>query len=58
MSKALTVSRRRYRPAIRALNAALVLLNCGLPLGKLDQPSILRAAKRSVKLTDWGSDDL
>ena len=51
------VSRRRYRPAIRALNvAARAAELCGLPLGKLDQDSILRAAKRSVKLTDWGSE--
>ncbi|MGC6492716.1 MAG: sulfotransferase family protein [Myxococcota bacterium] len=59
MSKdALTVQRLTYPPHIQALNGLCwVAEQLGLGLGRLDQQSILDAARRKTGLEDWGSDD-
>ncbi len=50
-----TVSNRRYRPAVRALDG---LLSAGRRLGllKLSVEDILGAARRGAGLQDWGDD--
>lgn len=53
-----TVARENYRPAVRAVDLACgALQGVGLPLGRLDQGSILDAARRRTGLRDWGSED-
>lgn len=52
-----TVQNDASRAGVRVLEAlASGLLRAGLPLGNLEVPSILAAARRRTGLTDWGDD--
>jgi len=51
----LSVARLDYRPTVKAIDFACRAANAvGLPIGHLDQDSILRAAKRGTGLTNFG----
>lgn len=53
-----TVTQLEYTPLFRAIDAVLRALDrLGLPYTQLDAGGILREARRSTGLTDWGSDD-
>jgi len=55
--QSLTVQRESYRWSIRALNTAVsISQRIGLPLGKLDEASLLDAARKSTGLDDWGGE--
>jgi hypothetical protein len=57
VSSALTVQRTTYPPHLRALDRLVGALQAiGLPLGRLDQRSILDAARRRTGLNDYGDD--
>jgi len=53
-----TVTQLEYTPLFKVIDLVLRGLDwLGLPLTRLDADKILRTARRSTGLTDWGSDD-
>lgn len=53
-----TVTQLEYTPLFKVIDAVLRVLDwLGLPLTRLDPDRILRSARRSTGLTDWGADD-
>jgi hypothetical protein len=53
-----TVTQLEYSPMIKAANGLMGALRAlGLPLTSLDPDHMMRAARRSTGLTDWGTDD-
>jgi hypothetical protein len=57
VSTALTVQRTTYPAHLQAVDAVVgALKRLGLPLGRLDQASILSAARRRTGLEDYGDD--
>lgn len=58
VSTVATVERDTYRPAVQAADLACrVVQGVGVPIGSLEQDSILAAARRRTGLKDWGSED-
>lgn len=58
MTNEITVGTLEYTPLTKALNSGAAVLRKVLPgFSRLDQQSILDAARRQTGLSDWGDDD-